>query len=231
MKKYIPNCLSILNLISGLIGTVLALDGQLVLAACAVFTGAIFDFLDGFLAKLLAAQSLIGKQLDSLADVITFGMVPGCMMYMLIQQYETCPYRPYAALFLVICSALRLAKFTVDDRQTHHFIGMPTPANAICVATLPMMIKRAAYPSFVHCLTQPLVLPLLTIALSYLLIAPIRFIAFKIKGISFSANKWQYFFIVLAMILVTFIKLEGVFFSICLYIFLSILHTFQKKEQ
>ncbi|TSJ81427.1 MAG: CDP-diacylglycerol--serine O-phosphatidyltransferase [Candidatus Cardinium sp.] len=218
MKKYIPNCLSVLNLISGAIGTLLALNGHLVYAGYSIFIGACFDFLDGFVAKLLCAQSAFGKQLDALADLITFGMLPGAILYMLIKTYESCPYRPYAALLIVVFAALRLAKFNVDPKQVDRFIGLPTPASAIIVATLPIMLARALYPHLVHGLTQPLVLPLLTMLLSYLLVSNIPFLAFKFQGFSFQANRSRYFLIALGALLIAAMHIEGLFCSVWLYI-------------
>ncbi|WP_223245913.1 CDP-diacylglycerol--serine O-phosphatidyltransferase [Cardinium endosymbiont of Sogatella furcifera] len=218
MKKYIPNCLSVLNLISGTIGTLLALKGELVYAAYSIFIGACLDFLDGFTAKLLHTQSPLGKQLDALADLITFGMLPAAILYMLITTYESCPYRPYAALCMVVFAALRLARFNVDAKQTHQFTGLPTTANAMLVATLPIILKRALYPALVNGLTQPLVLPLLTLLLAYLLVAPIPFIALKFQGFSWQTNQARYCCIVLGVLCIVAMHAEGLFLSIWLYI-------------
>lgn len=222
MKKHIPNFLSVLNLISGTIGIVLALNGQPITAACAIFTGAVFDFLDGFLARLLRAQSPIGKQLDSLADLITFGCVPAGIMYVLIKQYETCPYRPYVALGVVVCSAFRLARFNTETPQTNRFIGLPTPANALLVATLPMLLKRGTNPWLTHLLTQPMVLPLLTLVLSFLLVSTFPFIAFKFQGSSLQKNKVRYGLVLFFVLCMLFLKTEGLFASIWLYLILSL---------
>ncbi|MCT4696928.1 MAG: CDP-diacylglycerol--serine O-phosphatidyltransferase [Candidatus Cardinium sp.] len=218
MKKHIPNCLSVLNLISGTIGTLLALKGELVYAAYSIYIGAFLDFLDGFTAKLLHAQSALGKQLDALADLITFGMLPSSILYMLITTYETCPYRPYAALCMVVFSALRLARFNVDPKQADQFTGLATTANALLVATLPIILKRALYPNLVNGLTQPLVLPLLTLLLSYLLVAPIPFIALKFQGFAWQTNQARYCFILLGMLCIVAMHVEGLFLSIGLYI-------------
>ncbi|WP_419241659.1 CDP-diacylglycerol--serine O-phosphatidyltransferase [Cardinium endosymbiont of Nabis limbatus] len=218
MKKHIPNGLSILNLISGAIGIVLALNGHLVYASYTIFIGVCFDFLDGFAAKVLRAQSLLGKQLDALADLITFGMLPGAILYRLIQAYESCPYRPYVALCIVVFSALRLARFNVDAKQVDQFIGLPTPASAIIVATLPIIFKRALYPDLVSGLTQPMVLPLFTMLLSYLLVSNIPFLAFKFQGFSFQANRSRYLLIVLCAVCIAAMHVEGLFLSIWLYV-------------
>ncbi|TDG95593.1 CDP-diacylglycerol--serine O-phosphatidyltransferase [Cardinium endosymbiont of Culicoides punctatus] len=229
MKRYIPNLFSIFNLICGVIGTVLALNEQLVYAAYCVFIGAFFDLLDGFFARILHAQSPIGKQLDSLADLITFGMVPASIMYTLIKTYETCPYRPYAALLIVVFSALRLAKFNVDERQIDRFIGLPTPANAMAIAALPMVLERQeCFPWLYNALTWPFALPLLAMLLSYLLVSPIEFIAFKSSAIEFQKNKGSYFLITLLLCLVVLLKSVGVFLGILLYILVA-LFTFFKK--
>lgn len=225
MKKHIPNCLSILNLISGAIGTVLALNGHLIYAGYSIYIGACFDFLDGFAAKLLHAQSAFGKQLDALADLISFGMLPAAILYKLIQTYERCPYRPYVALCIVVFSALRLSKFNVDPKQTNQFRGLPTPASAILIATLPMILKRALYPDLVNGLTQPLVLPLFTILLSYLLVANISFVALKFQGFSFQANRSRYFLIVVWILLTTAMQVEGLFCSVWLYILYALCKT------
>ena len=184
------------------------------------------DFLDGFAAKLLRAQSSLGKQLDTLADLTTFGIAPAAILYMLIKTYESCPYRPYIALFMVVFSALRLARFTVDPRQADEFVGLPTPASAILVATLPMILKRALYPYLVNGLTQPFVLPLLTILLAYLLVSNIPFIALKFQGFSLKANRPRYGLMVIWTLLVMVMQVEGLFFSIWLYI----LHALCKKK-
>ncbi|ROT47455.1 CDP-diacylglycerol--serine O-phosphatidyltransferase [Candidatus Cardinium hertigii] len=225
MKNYIPNCLSILNLISGVIGTVLALNGHLVYAAYGIFLGAFFDFWDGCLAKLLNADSLIGKQLDALADLMTFGMLPASIFYMLASNYGTCPYSAYSALLLVICSAVRLAKFNVDDSQKDQFIGLPTPTNALIIGSLPMILERALYPCLVHALTQPFTLPLLAIFLSFLLVSRVKFISIKFKDFSFQSNKYRYTLIALCTVLVALMQVEGFFLGMWIYIFFSLYYT------
>lgn len=218
MKKHIPNCLSVLNLISGTIGTLLALHGELVYASYSIFIGACLDFLDGLAAKLLRAQSAFGQQLDALADLITFGMLPSAILYMLIKTYESCPYRPYAALCMVVFAALRLARFNVEPKQTDQFTGLPTTANAILVATLPIILQRALYPTLVNALTQPLVLPLCTMLLSYLLVSHIPFITLKFQGFSWRTNQSRYCLIALGVLSIVAMHVEGVFLSLGLYI-------------
>lgn len=218
MRKYIPNFLTVLNLISGTVGVVLALDGRLTLAACAIFTGALFDLFDGFFARWLQVESPMGKQLDSLADLVTFGCLPAGIMYQLIKQYETCPYRPYAALCIVIFSALRLAQFNVDTRQSNGFIGLPTPAQALCVATLPMLLKSNSFPWISSGLTQPLALPLLALVLALLLVSNLDFMALKFRGAAWQRNKPQYAFLTFAACLVLAFGKTGLFAGIWSYL-------------
>lgn len=222
MKNYIPGCFSVFNLISGAIGTVLALNGHLSDAAYCIFFGGGVDFLDGFIARLLNAETSIGKQLDSLADMVTFGMAPAGIIYMLIKAYETCPYRPYAALFVVVFSALRLAKFTIDQRQRDRFIGLPTPANALLIATLPIILSNTSSSALVYVLKQPLVLPLLTIFLSLLLVSNVTFISLKFQGASFRSNRSRYFLISLWILLVAVMHVEGIFWGTWIYILVSL---------
>ncbi|RZM21023.1 MAG: CDP-diacylglycerol--serine O-phosphatidyltransferase, partial [Pedobacter sp.] len=127
MKKQIPNALTCANLLSGCIGIVFAFQGQLDLAAYAVLISGIFDFFDGFSARLLNVKSLIGKELDSLADMVSFGFLPGVVMFKLLDQSDyTSPYLPFIGFLITIFSALRLAKFNIDERQTEDFIGLNT---------------------------------------------------------------------------------------------------------
>ena len=149
MKKYIPNFVTLLNLISGCIGIVLIFQGNLIGGSICIGIGALLDFLDGFLARLLGAYSSIGKQLDSLADCVTFGLLPAGIMYHLIKVYSACPYIPFLALFMVCTAAFRLAKFNVDEGEKNVFIGLPTPASAMWVATLPIMLSCTHTPTII----------------------------------------------------------------------------------
>lgn len=229
IKKHIPNGLSILNLISGTVGTLLALNGYLEYAAYSIFLGAVFDFLDGFCAKLLHLSSPLGKELDSLADLITFGMVPAAILYMLINNKSySHPWYAYAPLGMVVCVALRLAKFNVDNRQSEQFIGLPSPANASLIATFPIILKGNLHFAWRYFLTEPLVLILLTILLSYLLIADIPFMSLKFKKISFKSYKANYCFILLWLLLILFMKVQGLFLGIGLYILFSVFQHIKK---
>lgn len=141
MKKHIPNCITSLNLISGCIAVQFALYGDPASCAVCIFLSALFDFFDGFVARLLHVSSEIGKELDSLADAISFGFAPAALVCTLFKDYPypeslfwIAPYLPYTAFIIAAFSAIRLAKFNLDTRQHHSFIGMPTPANALLIA-------------------------------------------------------------------------------------------------
>lgn len=140
MKKHIPNFITSLNLFSGCIAVQFAIYGDPVMCAICIFCSALFDFFDGFAARLLHTTSAIGKELDSLADAISFGFAPAALVFSMFKDYPYsesmfafAPYIPYAGFIIAVFSAIRLAKFNIDERQHHSFIGMPTPANALLI--------------------------------------------------------------------------------------------------
>ena len=149
MKKHIPNTITSLNLISGCIAVQFAFMGDPLYCAIFIMLSAVFDFFDGFVARLLKVSSDIGKELDSLADAISFGFAPATLVYSMFKDYTypesmfwIAPYLPYVAFIIAAFSAVRLAKFNLDTRQTHSFIGLPTPANALLIigiANSPML--------------------------------------------------------------------------------------------
>lgn len=140
MKKHIPNLITCLNLFSGCLAVQFAMYGDPVACSICIFASAIFDFFDGFAARLLHTTSAIGKELDSLADAISFGLAPATLVFSMFKDYPypealfgIAPYIPFAGFIIAVFSALRLAKFNIDERQHHSFIGMPTPANALLI--------------------------------------------------------------------------------------------------
>ena len=161
IKRNIPNILTLTNLTSGLFATLFAISGDLELAAICIFIGVLFDFSDGFVARILKANSELGKQLDSLADLISFGVAPGMILFQLIHisitsekflsttDLELSTLYPTMVAFLIpIFSAIRLGKFNLDTRQSSVFIGLPTPASAIIIASLPLIIKYQ-FPNYI----------------------------------------------------------------------------------
>ena len=145
MKKHIPNSITLLNLFSGCIGVIMAFHQQFDYALLCMLLSAVFDFCDGMAARALKAYSNIGKELDSLADVVSFGFLPGMLAFQLLHASsltDTCQALPYLAFIITLFSALRLAKFNVDERQTTGFIGLATPANALFWGSLAATYKE-----------------------------------------------------------------------------------------
>lgn len=217
-----------LNLLSGCVATVFALQGDAFTATLFIMAGAIFDFFDGFLARLLDAHSIIGKDMDSLADDITFGLAPAALMFSLFKQYPYvtefgATYVPYVAFFIAAFSAIRLAKFNNDVRQTKSFIGLPTPANALLIAGIanaPMAsFMWMDWPEFATLWTCPgvglSVLIILTGTLCYLLVSEIPMFSLKERG------KLQYAFLAISAILIFFGGFLGLAIAMATYITIS----------
>ena len=216
MKKHVPNFLTLLNLTSGSLGIILVLEGKLTYAALCVWIGGVFDFLDGWSARLLRAYSPLGQQLDALADLLTFGMLPSCIIYRLVDQYTSSSYLPLVALCLPVFSALRLARFNTDTAQRHVFRGLPTPASGLFVSTLPWMIATNRYPWLTAVLTLPEVLAGIAVVVAYLMVAPIRCMAFKAQP-----NRWQSAFLLVCLLLVLSWQVEGMALALVLYVLMS----------
>lgn len=226
MKKHIPNFITCLNLFSGCVALYLIFQNELVYASYLVGLAAVFDFLDGMVARVLGAYSEIGKQLDSLADVVSFGVVPGAMMFMLLQRAEGDLFLPetivpFAGFIITVFSALRLAKFNIDTRQTTSFIGLPTPACAIFVASLPLILASGELMAFAIILNK-LVLLAATLILSFLLVAELPLFALKFKNLNWADNSVRFIFVGLSVILLALLNFAAIPLIIVLYIVLSI---------
>jgi len=220
IKKHIPNAITCANLFSGCIGIVYAFNGALETAAYFVLLSGIFDFFDGFAARLLNVKSNIGKDLDSLADMVSFGFLPGVVMYQLLSHSDyASPYLPYLAFIVTVFSALRLAKFNNDTRQTEDFIGLNTPMNTLFIVSLPFIQKD--YPEVIN---STLLLIGLTALLSWLLVSEIRIFSLKFSSTSWAQNKIKYIFLIISALLLPFLKFTAVPVILVLYIGLSILH-------
>ena len=232
IKKHIPNAITCCNLLSGCISCVMAMEGNFVLALTFIVLGAVFDFFDGMVARLLKVSSPLGVQLDSLADDITFGFAPSFMVFTYMQDLAFPGYLapienilPFAPFFVAAFSALRLAKFNIDKRQTTTFIGLPTPANALFWASL-----IVGYGKFISELNYGWLLMLGLIALScYLLIAEIPMFSMKIKYLAWRANKIRYSFLIVSapMLLLGFGAAVPI---ISLYVAISIVKSLAKKR-
>jgi CDP-diacylglycerol--serine O-phosphatidyltransferase len=241
-RRSIPNFLTLCNLASGVVSITLVLRGDLVWAAIFIFIAALFDFLDGTAARLLDARSEIGKQLDSLADVVSFGVAPGIIIFMLLSKgcegscnvLERWGITPYFALLIPVMSALRLAKFNIDLRQEENFIGMPTPANALFFATIPLvlLLGHRFYPLvrldiLQEFLSNTRALALLTVLMSYLLVSDFRMFSLKFKIAGWKGNEPRFLFLGVTVILLAVFSVAGIMLSILAYFLLSLI--FQKQ--
>jgi CDP-diacylglycerol---serine O-phosphatidyltransferase len=227
LKKHIPNLLTCGNLFCGCIGIVATFQDNLVWAAYLTGIAGVLDFFDGFVARWLKAYSPIGKELDSLADCVTFGVLPGMILFHLtgksISTYgmpESYRFLPYVAFIISIFSALRLAKFNVDTRQTSSFIGVPTPANAFLIGSLPLILWQ--YPPAEVIILNTYFLVGLTLVMSYLLVAEIPLFALKFTTYAFSKNRPKYIFLFLSLVLLFTLQFIAIPFIIALYILISL---------
>lgn len=231
LKPHIPNAITVLNLLCGSIAVIFLFNGLFLEAAALTGLAAAFDFFDGFVAKLLNAKSPIGKELDSLADVISFGLVPSLFMYKLIssgQDTDTSFFQtavPYFALSIAAFSALRLAKFNLDTRQSNSFIGLPVPANAIFIISFVMVALYDDAPApFLNSIASNLWVQLTVVAVSsFLLVSEIPMFAMKFsKGYGIKENKVRYTFLLLSLISIVLLGWTGIAMTIVIYILMSL---------
>lgn len=246
IKKNIPNTITCGNLLCGCFAIVCAFNGDLVWSTYLVGIAAILDFFDGFIARLLNVHSEIGKQLDSLADLVTFGFVPGVIMFLLLSKafaidYVTAlnkastqgtaefPYwLAFFAFLITIFSAIRLAKFNIDTRQTNSFIGVPTPANAILICSLPLIKffqPNVGNFNVLLIIENPWFLLGLTLLMSFLLVAELPLFALKFKNFGWADNKIRYSFLLISFVLLILFQFIAIPFIIFLYVILSVINT------
>lgn len=283
IKKHIPNTITCGNLLCGCLAIVKAFEGNLLWAAYFVGIAAVLDFFDGFAARMLKVSSPIGRDLDSLADMVTFGVVPGVIMYQLIQlsmadmitggpassswmnyptsvydelipnsNASTIPYYiKYIAFAIPIFSAVRLAKFNNDTRQTDSFIGVPTPANAILICALPLILyfnynyyfigqQNRVLPLVLIAGTEdvvggfilePIRLTILSVVTSLLLIAEIPLFALKFKHFRWKENEIRFIFLSLSVVILIALKFIGIPLVIILYVVMSLVNNFFFKKK
>ena len=243
IKKHIPNAITLLNLLAGLLALIHAFNGNYNEAFSLVCLGVFFDFWDGFFARIWKVQSQIGLQLDSLADMVTSGVVPGLVMYKMLadiqenqSQYnltEETYYMgivPYLGFLITLASCYRLAKFNVDARQTDSFIGLPTPANALLIMSIPMIQFHSEFELLVDFLSNPFVLVGVTVLSSYLLNAEISLFSLKVKSFSWEKYKMQVVFMIISIILIAILEFIAIPIIILLYVILSVVNnTILKK--
>ena len=215
--KHLPNALTCGNLICGCLGIVFCLENRTIPPAYFVWAAGIFDFFDGFAARWLKVTSPIGKELDSLADVVSFGVLPALVLYKMIGAASANPYLPFDAFLIAIASALRLAVFNVDETQHDSFKGLNTPANSIFITSL--VFVPGPVGSFIQ---QDWMLVLITLIFSALLVSRIDILAFKFKDFSWQHNKLRFTFLACAVLLLLFIKLPAIPLIILMYIAFSL---------
>jgi CDP-diacylglycerol--serine O-phosphatidyltransferase len=228
-KSHIPNFITVLNLISGSFAVILLFRGCLTEAALFIGLAAVLDFLDGFVAKLLNAKSIIGKELDSLADVVSFGLVPALFLFMLMENSvrdnasNLSNAIPYISLAIAGFSALRLAKFNIDTRQTVSFLGLPTPANAILIISF-VIVASYSKDSAIGMLFSNTILQVIVVFIScYLLVSEIPMFSLKFKTFGLKGNEIRYAFLLISAALIIGLGWVGIFFTIIVYIVMSLI--------
>lgn len=219
LKAQLPNLLTLLNLLSGVLGILWVLEGQPLYGAYFVILSATFDFFDGFAARLLKVQSELGKELDSLADVVSFGVLPGILLYSLTKSQTEASFLPYCTLIIPMLSAYRLAKFNLDTRQSDRFIGLPTPANALLLTTIPHLADR--WPELSPWLSSPITLVVIAWLTSLLLVVELPLIALKFKNSSFTDNSYRYALLLIGAVCLVWLQLAGIPLVILAYLLLS----------
>lgn len=231
IKKHIPNTITCCNLISGCIATFYAFSGNAEMALLWIVVGAVFDFFDGMSARLLGVSSPIGKELDSLADDITFGVAPSTIVYaeLAVMDYPAFleparPYLPFVAFVMAAFSALRLAKFNLDERQATSFIGLPTPANALFWGAL-IIGARHWLESSPHMVFAILALLCLS---CWILISEIPMFALKFKQWGWAGNEVKYIFVLTSAVLLVIFGITGIALVILWYVLLSIYLNWKK---
>lgn len=234
MSKHIPNLLTSINLLCGCIGIYYLVEVNFYVAALLIFVAAVFDFLDGLSARWLNAYSAVGKSLDSLADLVSFGILPGLLVFKLqLSLTGTGSYadfwsehniyhhiKMFSPLLIPLFSALRLAKFDNDPSQTSIFRGLPTPANALFIAALVWSAPRGIPGmSLLHNSTFVF---LITTVMAVLLISPLKFMSLKFQTFNLKDNYQRYFLIIAELIFLIIWRLPGIMFGILLYVLMSL---------
>ena len=225
IKKNIPNTVTCLNLFSGCIACVMAFEARYELALLFIILSSVFDFFDGMLARALNAHSIIGKDLDSLADDVSFGFAPSAIVFSLFKEMYypasmefIAHYLPYAAFLISVFSALRLAKFNNDTRQTTSFIGLPVPANALFCASL----VAGAHYILISESCHPVYLFIVVCLFSWLLVAEIPMFSLKFKNLSWNDNKISFTFLIVCIPFLVFLGISSFAAIVVWYILLSL---------
>ncbi|MCF8307493.1 MAG: CDP-diacylglycerol--serine O-phosphatidyltransferase [Bacteroidales bacterium] len=235
MKKHIPNFVTSLNLFFGVLAIIYAGKDMLTLSSLFIGLAAIMDFFDGLVARWLSVSSAIGKELDSLADIVSFGVAPGLIAFQMIKEtgatveIASVNVVPFIGLLIPVFSALRLAKFNIDTTQSESFKGLPVPANAIFFASFPVISSPVIFKagvlhqSFTPLLDNGLFLVILVVIFSLLLVIPFRLFSLKFKNFDWKTHKIQFIFLLIALVSLIVFNFAAVPLIIGLYILLSLL--------
>ncbi len=233
----IPNFITSLNIICGILSIIMAFENRLDIASALIICAAVFDFFDGMSARLLKAYSDIGKQLDSLADMISFGTAPTVIILkMFLITFGKDSFLELTAgeiaisstaLLIGVFSALRLAKFNIDERQTSSFIGLPTPSNAFVILSLPLITKY--YPEYSTIIHNQFFLAAVSVVFACMLVTEIPLFSLKFKNLRFNDNKIRFVFIVISLILLLIFRIVAIPIIIVVYILLSVIENIIKK--
>lgn len=238
IKKHIPNLLTLGNLLCGTIATIFAVEGNFTAAALFVIAGILFDFLDGFVARLLKVSGELGKQLDSLADMVTSGVVPGVIMFNMIHNNSFDTLNLFddsflevalLGLLLTLGACYRLAKFNLDTRQSDSFIGLPTPAMSLFVISLPLIQQSSEIEFVQNLISNNYFLIIITLLLTYIMNAEIPLFSLKFKNYSFQKNWIIYAFLLFSLLLILLLNYLSIPIIIMLYVILSLVKNLTPK--
>lgn len=240
IKNQIPNFITLMNLLSGIIAIYLVMEGDIKLAAALIFVAAIFDFFDGFLARILNAKSDIGGQLDSLADIVSFGVAPAFILFATIEMTLELNGNfgssnlPFIAFIVPLFSALRLAKFNIDEEQSSSFKGLPTPATGLLLASFPIIILVCLADNkgfYYDIVSNPYALAGTAIVASLLMVSNLPMFAMKFSSVGWGANQTRYIFLILSVFLIILLKFAAVPLIILMYLLLSIVTSFSAQKE
>ncbi len=233
MKKHIPNFITSLNLASGFIAAIYALNGNLVTASWLILAAMVFDFLDGFSARILKAYSDIGKELDSLADIVSFGVAPALIIYQLTDRSlspDTSSVVLLSVVIMPVCAGLRLAKFNIDETQTKSFKGLPTPANALAVISVVIAAHYTGPGILTNFTGSAIALILFTFILSLLMVTRLPLLSLKTNHVKFKGNEGRYILILILATSFALLGLKAAPLIIPLYIITSLLSLLFSKS-
>jgi len=239
MKKHIPNIITLLNLFCGSIAVIFAVEGNLFMAAVFVMLGIVFDFFDGFAARILDVKSELGMQLDSLADMVTSGVVPGIVLFKLFEKTTgsfpyaldfsttewndgTTSFLPLIGLLVILASCYRLANFNIDTRQTDSFIGLPVPANTLFILSLPLILMTNDIQWLNDLMVNKWFLISVTLLSCYMLNAEIPLFSLKMKTYGFKENAVKYIFLIISVVMLVLLQFLAIPLIIVLYVLLSV---------